>query len=130
MSMSVDAQVRQVPSNIPFDVALLDRLMDDAGLDVILATSKHAVQYLLGGHRFFFFDYMDAIGTSRYLPVVIYFKGHPEMAAYIGNEMENYVNEINPFWPNELKLKAWGSTPLQVLSRSWLVIAGNGPHLT
>ena len=108
MSMSADAEVRRVPSNIPFDVALLDRLMDDAGLDVVLATSKHAVQYLLGGHRFFFFDYMDAIGTSRYLPVVIYFKGHPEIAAYIGNEMENYVNEINPFWPNELKLKAWG----------------------
>jgi Xaa-Pro aminopeptidase len=108
MSSSAYAHVRQVPSNIPFDVALLDRLMDNAGLDVLLATSKHAVQYLLGGHRFFFFDYMDAIGTSRYLPVVIYFKGHPEMAAYIGNEMENYVNDINPFWPNELKLKAWG----------------------
>jgi Xaa-Pro aminopeptidase len=124
MSMSVDAQVRQVPSNIPFDVALLDRLMDDAGLDVILATSKHAVQYLLGGHRFFFFDYMDAIGTSRYLPVVIYFKGHPEMAAYIGNEMENYVNEINPFWPNELKLKAWGVDDAIALATAHIAKSG------
>ncbi|MEJ2375782.1 MAG: aminopeptidase P family N-terminal domain-containing protein, partial [Pseudolabrys sp.] len=35
---------------IPFDHARLDRLMDEAGIDVLLATSKHNVQYLLGGH--------------------------------------------------------------------------------
>ena len=40
----------------PFDSARLDRLMDEAGIDVLLATSKHNVQYLLGGHRAFFFD--------------------------------------------------------------------------
>jgi Xaa-Pro aminopeptidase len=32
---------------IPFDSARLDRLMDEAGMDVLLATSKHNVQYLL-----------------------------------------------------------------------------------
>ena len=56
-------------STIPFDTARLDRLMDEAGIDVLIATSKHNVQYLLGGHRAFFFDYMDAMGLSRYLPV-------------------------------------------------------------
>lgn len=95
-------------SAVPFDTALLDSLMDQAGLDVLLATSKHAVQYLLGGHRFFFFDYMDAIGTDRYLPVVVYFKGHPEKSGYVGNEMENYINEISPFWTSDLRLNAWG----------------------
>ena len=49
---------------IPFDAKRLDRLMDEAGIDVLLATSKHNVQYLLGGHRSIFFDYMDAIGVS------------------------------------------------------------------
>ena len=39
---------------IPFDASRLDRLMDEAGIDVLLATSKHNVQYLLGGHRAFF----------------------------------------------------------------------------
>jgi len=53
----------------PFDTERLDRLMDDAGIDVLLATSKHNVQYLLGGHRAFFFESMDAMGLSRYLPV-------------------------------------------------------------
>ena len=51
-------------STAPFDTALLDRLMDEAGLDVLVATSKHNVQYLLGGHRSFFFDNMDAMGSA------------------------------------------------------------------
>jgi hypothetical protein len=54
------------PSIAPFDTTRLDRLMDEAGLDVLLATSKHNVQYLLGGHRAFFFESMDAMGLSRY----------------------------------------------------------------
>ncbi len=49
--------------------------MDEAGLDVLIATSRHNVQYLLGGYRFFFFDVMEAIGTSRYLPGVRLSKG-------------------------------------------------------
>ena len=34
---------------IPFDTGRLDRLIDAAGIDVLLATSKHNVQYLSGG---------------------------------------------------------------------------------
>ena len=57
-------------SQVPFAVDdRLDRLMDEAALDILVVTSKHNVQYLLGGHRAFnFFDYMDAMGLSRYLP--------------------------------------------------------------
>ena len=76
--------------NIPFDASRLDRLMDERGIDVLLATSKHNVQYLLGGHRAFFFDYMDAIGISRYLPIVVYPKGKPEKAAYFGHRLEGF----------------------------------------
>jgi hypothetical protein len=57
-------------SSLPFDNHLLDRLMDQAHIDVTLTTSKHNVQYLLGGHRTFFFDHMEAMGPSRYLPVL------------------------------------------------------------
>jgi Xaa-Pro aminopeptidase len=88
---------------IPFDTARLDRLMDEAGIDVLIATSKHNVQYLLGGHRAFFFDYMDAMGVSRYLPMVIYPKGAPDKAAFFGHRLENFQREINPFWmPTQL----------------------------
>ncbi|MGO4831361.1 aminopeptidase P family protein, partial [Rhizobiaceae sp. 2RAB30] len=73
---------------VPFDQQRVDGLMDEAGIDVLLATSKHNVQYLLGGYKFIFFAAMDAIGHSRYLPVVVYEQGKPDAAAYVGNKME------------------------------------------
>ena len=85
-------------SAIPFDTARLDKLMDEAGMDVLIASSKHNVQYLLGGHRAFFFDTMDAMGLSRYLPVLVYAKGAPDKAAYFGHRLENFQRENNPFW--------------------------------
>jgi Xaa-Pro aminopeptidase len=57
---------------------------------VLIASSKHNVRYLLGGYTFFFFGGHDAIGISRYLPLVIYFKGQPERTTYIGNVMESW----------------------------------------
>src|SRR5262249_60017007 len=77
--------VKQVAPSIPFDADRLDRLMDEAGIDVLVATSKHNVQYLLGGHRAFFFESMDAMGLSRYLPVLVYPKGGRQKAAYFGH---------------------------------------------
>src|SRR6187455_778922 len=73
---------------VPFDQKRVDGAMDDAGIDVLLASSKHNVQYLLGGYKFIFFAAMDAIGHSRYLPVLLYEKGQPEHASYLGNRME------------------------------------------
>jgi Xaa-Pro aminopeptidase len=93
----------------PFDTALLDRLMDEAGLDVLIATSKHNVQYLLGGHRSFFFDNMDAIGIGRYLPAFVYPKGAPDKAAYFGHGMETYQTQIKPFWVSEVNTKSGGA---------------------
>ena len=93
----------------PFDTARLDRLMDEAGIDVLLANSKPNVQYLLGGHRSFFFDTMDAIGVSRYLPIVVYAKGAPEKAGYFGHRMEGYQTALKPFWVAETNTKSSGT---------------------
>src|SRR5690348_5158434 len=94
---------------IPFDHHRLDRLMDAAGIDVVVATSKHNVQYLLGGHRADFFDYMDATGVTRYLPVFVYAKGAPEKAAYIGHRLEKFQREVKPMWTPETQTNTWGS---------------------
>ena len=94
---------------LPFDASRLDKLLDEAGIDVLVATSKHNVQYLLGGYRFFFFDSMDAIGVSRYLPILVYRKGKPEQAAYVGCAMENFEKELDKFWPAALALGDTGS---------------------
>jgi Xaa-Pro aminopeptidase len=57
---------------------------------------------LLGGHRAFFFDYMDAFGTSRYLPVLVYAKGAPEKTAYVCHGMEGYQHQVKPLWAPEI----------------------------
>ena len=102
--MAVQEKLQEDPtaapsrSDIPFDHARLDALMDEAGLDAILVTAKHNIQYLLGGYRYFFYSYMDAHGLSRYLPFLVYVKGRPHEAAYIGSPMEKYEQEHGKFW--------------------------------
>jgi Xaa-Pro aminopeptidase len=112
-------------STAPFDSARLDRLMEDAGIDVLIATSKHNVQYLLGGHRSFFFDNMDAMGISRYLPVFVYLKGHPEKAAYFGHGMETYQTQLKPFWVAEVSTKSGGS--VDVMQKAADYVRGLSP---
>jgi Xaa-Pro aminopeptidase len=84
--------------------------MDEAGVDVIVATSKHNVQYLMGGHRAHFFDYMDAMGISRYLPVMVYPKGAPEKAAYFGHRLEGHQKQVKPLWTPTAETSTGGST--------------------
>ena len=80
----------------PFDFQKLDRLLDEAGVDLLLAVTKHNVQYLLGGYRYFFFAHADAIGTGRYLPIVGYFRAKPECAFYVGAGNEAWGLEVFP----------------------------------
>src|SRR5690349_14481032 len=108
----MDSKTDQKPAvslRIPFDADKLDRLMDEAGLDVLLVTSKHKVQYLLDVERAMFFDYMDAIGISRYLPIVVYPKGRPDKAAFIGHRLEVYQRAVAPPWTPTVKTSSQGS---------------------
>ncbi|MGC2785651.1 MAG: Xaa-Pro peptidase family protein [Roseiarcus sp.] len=89
------AKAEAAPS---FDAARLDKLLDEAGMDAVVISSKHNIQYLFGGYRFFFFDHFDAIGVSRYLPMLIYVKGRPDQSTYIGHGMESYEKELGKFW--------------------------------
>jgi Xaa-Pro aminopeptidase len=107
--MLTKATPSDLGARVPFDADRLDRLMDEAGLDVLVVTSKHNVQYLLGGHRAFFFDYMDAMGLSRYLPVFIYVKGALDKAAYFGHRLEGFQTEVKPFWVATSQTSASGS---------------------
>ncbi len=96
-------------ADLAYDFDHLDSLMEDAGIDVLLATSKHNVQYLLGGYRFIFFAAMDAIGHSRYLPIVIYVKGDRDKAAYVANTMEKGEHDNTPFWVPHFYPMSWTS---------------------
>jgi Xaa-Pro aminopeptidase len=111
--------------SLPFDSAKLDRLLDDAGIDALVVTSKHNIQYLLGGYRFFFFDQMDAIGVSRYLPILIYQKGRPADSVYVANVMEGYERDLGSFWIPNVVNKTWGSTDAANLAAAHLKKLGN-----
>jgi len=124
--MNVNAQASKALA-IPFDHQRLDRLMDEAGIDVLLATSKHNVQYLLGGHRANFFDYMDATGVTRYLPVFIYVKGHPEKAAYIGHRLEGFQHQAKPLWTPETQTNTAGSVDAMQKAVDYMKKAGLKP---
>jgi Xaa-Pro aminopeptidase len=96
--------------NPPFNAELLDRLMEEANLDVLLITSKHNVQYFLGGYSFIFFSYKEAIGLSRYLPIVVYVRGRPDETAYFGNALEAFGHDEGVFWPQVVSTRHWGTT--------------------
>ncbi|MDP2411769.1 MAG: Xaa-Pro peptidase family protein [Pseudolabrys sp.] len=112
---------------IPFDHHRLDRLMDEAGIDLVIATSKHNAQYLSGGHRANFFDYMDATGISRYLPVFIYPKGAPEKAAYIGHRLEGFQTKVAPLWVPETQTVTAGSADALQKAVDYIAKAGLKP---
>jgi Xaa-Pro aminopeptidase len=95
---------------VPFDRHRLDQLMDEASIDVLLVTSKHNVRYMLGGYRAQFFSFMDAMGVSRFLPVLVYPKGAMEKAAYIGHRTEGYQLGVTPVWVPEVRNTSSGST--------------------
>ncbi|MBL9055234.1 MAG: aminopeptidase P family N-terminal domain-containing protein, partial [Rhodobacteraceae bacterium] len=96
-------------TDLPYSFARLDDLMEAAGIDVLLVTSKHNVQYLLGGYRFIFFSAMDAIGHSRYLPVLAYVRGDSARTAYVANKMEAGEHANHPFWPPHFRPMSWGA---------------------
>ncbi len=112
---------------IPFDHTRLDRLMDDAGIDVVVVTSKHNAQYLTGGHRANFFDYMDASGLSRYLPVFVYVKGAPEKAAYIGHRLEGFQVKAEPLWVPEVQASSGTSIDAVQKAVAYMAKAGLKP---
>src|SRR5476649_1482525 len=124
--MNVSAQ-HSSGLKIPFDHQRLDRLMDEAGIDVVIATSKHNVQYLLGGHRANFFDYMDATGITRYLPVCVYPKGAPEKAAYIGHRLETAQHKVKPLWTPETQTNTAGSVDAMQKAVDYMRKAGIKP---
>lgn len=93
----------------PFDQNRFDAILSASGVDVVLGTSKHNVQYLLGGYRYFFFANMDAIGLSRYLPVVGYVRGRLEDAFYVGCGNEDWGTEVDRPWIGDVQNVSWSS---------------------
>lgn len=113
--MNANTSVRPA-SAVPFDAARLDALLDKAGIDILVVTSKHNIHYLLGGYRFFFFAHFDAIGLGRYTPALVYRRGKPEQSRYIGNGMERYERELGALWSPEFTSSWYGEGTMKAVA--------------
>jgi len=109
----------------PFDSARLDDLLDGPAW---MRSSYPRAQHPISSWRIpvFFFDHFDAIGVSRYLPLLVYVKGRPDQAAYIGHAMESYERDLGKFWAPTV-LSARGSLDAAQLATDYL--AKLGPKL-
>jgi Xaa-Pro aminopeptidase len=83
---------------VPFDHHRLDRLLVDAGIDVVLATSPFNVRYLLGGHYFWIKKFTGAMALTQWLPVVGYVRDDPGAAFYYGQAAEIWQHQVSPVW--------------------------------
>jgi Xaa-Pro aminopeptidase len=112
--------------NLPFDAARLRGLMEEAGVDLVLATTKHNVQYLLGGYKFFFFGVMEAMGMSRYLPALGFPKSGPDDAFYIGDPMEVWQQEETGFWVPNVENRSRSSVTTAAVAAELIAARGLG----
>ncbi len=83
---------------LPFDAKKLDALMDEAGLDLLLANTRHNVRYLTGGYYFHFHAAATRIGRSQYLPFVGLPRRRFEEAFYVGRPDEHGQIEEEGLW--------------------------------
>src|SRR4051794_5032272 len=83
---------------VPFDASKLAGLMEEAGVDLVLASSRHNVRYLTGGYVYHFNERCQRAGSSQYLAFV----GVPrkvEDAFYVGSGMEKLgLGALPPMW--------------------------------
>lgn len=90
----------------PFDSAKLQHLMDDAGMDLLLASSRHNVRYLTGGYVYHFHERGQRMGSTQYLAFVGVPRGRVDDAFYIGAPGEKMGLEVLPLWINRRGLDA------------------------
>ncbi len=83
---------------VPFDAEKLGRLMEEGGLALLLASSRHNVRYLAGGYAYHFLSRAPRFGRSRYLPFVGLPRGRLADAFYIGRVDERSQIEAEGLW--------------------------------
>ena len=83
---------------VPFDAQKLNRLMDQAGLDLVLACTRHNVRYLTGGYYYHFLSRAPRFGRSQYLPFVGLPRGRFDEAFYVGRVDERSQIETEGPW--------------------------------
>ena len=93
-----------------YDQEKLNRLMEEAGVGLVLAHTPHNLRYLTGGYYFHFRERVAAIGPSQYLPFVGIPQGNPENAFQVAWRVEaSPRNEVDTWIPEVIYTKARGT---------------------
>lgn len=91
-------------SNIPFNDAKLNHVLEEAGIDAVLATSRHNVRYLSGGYYDHFHALAPRGGAGQYQAFVGIPRGRLDSAFYVGGVSEKRQMEAMPIWISEVDL--------------------------
>ncbi len=98
--------VRPEDTMIPFDSAKLAHLMDEAGMALLLASTRHNVRYLTGGYVYHFHERGQRMGSSQYLAFVGVPRERVADAFYIGASGEKMELDVLPLWIGRRNLDA------------------------
>jgi len=85
-------------SSVPFDGEKLSQLMEQAGLDAIVATSRHNIRYLSGGYVDHFHARVTRAGSGQYVAAVGIPRGRYDRAFYVGTVGEKLQLAAMPIW--------------------------------
>jgi Xaa-Pro aminopeptidase len=86
---------------LPYDNSKLDRLMDEAGADILLVGTRHNIRYLCGGYYYHFYERFTAIAQGAYTPMLGIPKGQPSKAFFVGIAGEVGQIEDQNIWVPE-----------------------------
>jgi Xaa-Pro aminopeptidase len=82
----------------PFDAEKLWRLMDKAGVDLVLANTRPNILYLTGGYYFHFHQHLPRIGPTAYLPLLGLPRGRIDDAFFVGVPQERGQMDVERLW--------------------------------
>src|SRR5436309_1053069 len=89
---------RRRPMGLPFDGEKLQQAMDEAGVDLVLANTRHNVRYLTGGYVYHFNERSQRAGSSQYLAFVGVPRKRVADAFYVGSPMEKLGLDVLGMW--------------------------------
>lgn len=96
-AVSIDT-AQKTTQDAPFDTSRLDALLAEAGVDLVLATSRPNSRYLLGGYCYWINATEPAVGCTQWLPFVGYPAGRSDEAFYVGNLIDGWHQTVEPLW--------------------------------
>lgn len=96
---------------VPFDAGKLSRLMEQSGLDLLLACSRHNVRYLTGGYYYHFHARAARMAQSRYLSFVGVPRASVPEAFYVCRPEERGQIESEGLWIGDLLDAVRGTVP-------------------